>query len=702
MNTRAPMTVEIRPGRSHQLGAHFDGEGTNFAVFSENATRITLCLFSPDGRREEHRVDLPERNGAVWHGYVPGLVPGTLYGCRVDGPYEPSRGHRFNANKLLIDPYTRELRGAFSDHDATYGYDAAGGGDDLSFSASDSAPHVPKSVVSDPALFPLDARTLTCGHDGGLIYEAHVKGATMLNKGVEEDLRGTYDGMASDAMLDHLTRLGVAAVELLPVQALKSEPMLRDKGLVNYWGYNTIGFFAPEPRYFGPRGVAGFRAMVERFHKAGIEVILDVVYNHSAEGDQLGPTLSFKGFDNAAYYRLLDGQPRYYVNDTGCGNTLDTTHPFVLRMIMDSLRFWVQAMGVDGFRFDLATTLCRGRQGFDQHGSFLTALRQDPVLAGVKMIAEPWDIGPGGYQLGNFPPIFAEWNDRYRDTVRRFWRGDGHSAQDLGSALLGSADLFDQRGRRAWSSVNFAAAHDGFTLADTTAYVERHNEANGEHNHDGHHANHSDNFGVEGETDDPMILAGRKRRQRNILATVMLSQGTPMMLAGDEGGHSQGGNNNAYCQDNPTTWIDWDKLDQEQIAFTATLTNFRKAHPLVRQKCFLHGAKRASDGERDVAWMGFDGGPLNWRDPGLSSLCLVLRGCAEHPLGDAMDDTILLAFNREARTEVLVLPDPGRRQWVREIDTSQAEQSAVVMPVRRTRVAANSVAAFVLSKEVSE
>ncbi|MDO6729417.1 glycogen debranching protein GlgX [Marinovum sp. 2_MG-2023] len=702
MTTNTPITAEIRSGRPHKLGAHFDGEGTNFAVFSENAARVTLCLFSPDGKREEFRLDLPERTGAVWHGYVPGVRPGALYGYRVDGQFAPERGHRFNSNKLLLDPYTREIAGQFTNHAATYGYDPEAANGDLHFSTEDSAPHVPKSVVSDPNDFPLDARTLSQGHDGGLIYEAHVKGATKRHPGVPEDLRGTYDGFASDAMLDHLTRLGVDAVEILPVQALKSEPMLGAKSLTNYWGYNTIGFFAPEPRYFGPAGVRGFRAMVERFHAAGIEVILDVVYNHSAEGDHMGQTLSFRGLDNAAYYRLLDGQPRYYVNDTGCGNTLNAGHPFVLRMIMDSLRFWVQAMGIDGFRFDLATTLCRGRHGFDFGGPFLTTLRQDPVLSAIKMIAEPWDIGPGGYQLGQFPPLFAEWNDRYRDTVRRFWRGDGHSAQDLGSALLGSADQFDRRGRRAWASVNFAAAHDGFTLADSTAYVERHNEANGEHNHDGHHSNYSDNFGVEGETSDPIILAGRKRRARNVLATVLLSQGTPMILAGDEGGHSQNGNNNAYCQDNDTTWIDWDKLDPYQIEFTAALSKFRKDHMTLRQHSFLHGAVRSEGGGRDVEWRAFDGSALNWRDPGLSSLGLVLRGCAEDTAGNASRDTVLLAFNRENRTDVLVLPDPGDGHWVREIDTSQAAQSAVVMPVRRTRVAAQSVAAFVLREGAPE
>ncbi|MDN3720553.1 glycogen debranching protein GlgX [Roseibium salinum] len=471
---------------------------------------------------------------------------------------------------------------------------------------------------------------------------------------------------------------------------------MRARSMVNYWGYNTIGFFTPEPRYFGPAGILGFRAMVERFHAAGIEVILDVVYNHSAEGNHLGPTLSFRGLDNASYYRLMDGQRRYYVNDTGCGNTLNVDHPYVLRMIMDSLRFWVQAMGVDGFRFDLAVGLCRERHGFDSQGGFLDALRQDPVLAGVKLIAEPWDLGPGGYQLGKFPPPFAEWNDRYRDTVRRFWRGDGHSAQDLGSALLGSADLFDSAGRRTWSSVNFAAAHDGFTLADTTRYAKRHNEANGEGNHDGHHSNYSDNFGVEGDSDDPVIIEARRQRIRNILATVLLSQGTPMILAGDEGGNSQNGNNNVYCQDNETSWIDWQAMDGGLTEFTAAVSRFRREHAAVRQTSFLHGAVRESDGKPDVAWRDFDGSALNWRDPGLSSLCLLLRGCAESAVGDQSEDEVLLAFNRESRELELGLPDPGSRQWVREIDSSQNHQSPWPITDGSVRVAPHSVSAFVL------
>ncbi|WP_254446654.1 glycogen debranching protein GlgX [Ruegeria sp. HKCCD8929] len=686
----------ISQGNPTRLGAHFDGEGTNFALFSEHASRVHLCLFSDDGQTELEQLPLPERNGAVWHGYVPGLKPGTLYGYRVEGPFAPERGHRFNSNKLLLDPYTREFFGGFTHHRDVLGYLPDSPYGDLSFSEADSASYVPKSVVSHPGSFVPDAVTLGRGWDGAFIYEAHAKGLTKQHPDIPEHVRGTFEGLASQPILDHLNRLGATAVEILPVHAFTSEGALHARSLKNYWGYNTIGFFAPDPRYFGPSGVFGFRAMVDRFHEAGIEVILDVVYNHTAEGDHLGPTLSFRGIDNASYYLLLDGQPRYYVNDTGTGNTLKVSHPFVLRLVMDSLRFWVQAMGVDGFRFDLATSLAREVHGFEAHGGFLDALRQDPVLAGVKLIAEPWDIGPGGYQLGRFPPEFVEWNDRFRDTVRKFWRGDGHSAQDMGSALLGSADLFDTRGRQAWSSINFAASHDGFTLADTTRYLHRHNIANGEDNRDGHHSNYSDNFGVEGESEDPQIIAARRQRSRNMIATVLLSQGTPMLLAGDEGGNSQNGNNNAYCQDNPTSWIDWDAMDEELVDFTAALSRFRANHPVLRQNRFLHGAERA-DGKPDVEWRAMDGSALNWRDPGLSSLCLILRGCAESVAGDALSDVVVLAFNRESQALDLKLPAAGDKEWRQEIDTSSDLQRPRPVPTPITKIAANSVAAFVLN-----
>ncbi|MEM6594862.1 MAG: glycogen debranching protein GlgX [Pseudomonadota bacterium] len=696
MTRHGAVSSALEPGSPHRLGAHFDGNGTNFALFSEHGQEVFLCLFSADGTREEQRIALRERTGAVWHGYVPGLRPGALYGYRVAGSYDPHHGHRFNVNKLLIDPYARAFHGAFTNHSATFGYQQNAPDGDLSFDTRDSAAHVPKCVVPDPSLCPPDAKTLARGWDDALIYEAHVKGATMRHPDIPVELRGTYDAMASPAMLDHLTNLGVTAVELLPIQALKSEAALVGRGLVNYWGYNTAGFFAPEPRYFGPSGAAGFRAMVERFHAAGIEVILDVVYNHSAESDHFGPTISFRGLDNKSYYRLIEGQPRYYVNDTGCGNALDVRHPFVLRMVLDSLRFWVECMGVDGFRFDLATTLCRERHGFDRRGGFLDALRQDPVLMGVKLIAEPWDIGPGGYQLGAFPAPFAEWNDQYRDSVRRFWRGDPQSVPDLGRALLGSAEVFDRRGRRPWSTINFVASHDGFTLADTTRYEKRHNHANGENNADGHHSNFSENFGVEGDTDDPTILAKRRLRARNLLATVFLSQGTPMLLAGDEGGQSQAGNNNSYCQDNETSWLDWASFDPELIAFTAAMSAFRRAHPVLRQADFLHGAKRPHDRKKDVEWRAFDGGPLNWRDPGLASLCLHLRGNGEVLRADADADEVFIAINREASPQELHLPDPGHRIWMREIDTTQAAQAPEQITAGTLMLPAKTLSAFVL------
>jgi isoamylase len=696
MSRQSSISAQIEAGRPDRLGAHFDGEGTNFAVFSEHGREVRLCLFSEDGRREVRTVPLAERTGSVWHGYVPGLQPGTPYGYRVEGPYAPERGHRFNPNKLLIDPYTREFFGRISDHPANFGFRRDAAEADLSFDDSDNAAHMAKSVVSDPALFPLDAKPLGRSWENTFVYEAHLKGLTAAHPGIPDELRGRFDGLVHSAILDHLVKLGVTSVELLPVQAFKSESVLKKRGLTNFWGYSTIGFFAPEPRYFGPAGVAGVRAMVDRFHEAGIEVILDVVYNHTAEGDHLGPTLSFRGLDNASYYRLLDGQPRYYANHTGCGNTLNVRHPFVTRMILDSLRFWVQAMGVDGFRFDLATTLGRTQHGFDPDGSFMVALRQDQVLSGIKLIAEPWDVGPGGYQLGNFPSEFAEWNDRYRDTIRRFWRGDGHSAQDLGGALLGTADVFDARGRRSWASINFAAAHDGFTLADLTRYERRHNEANGENNADGHHANYSDNFGVEGPTDDPGIAAARARRQRNLLATVFLSQGTPMLLAGDESGNSQGGNNNSFCQDNPVGWTDWEAPDAELIAFVANLSRYRRAHPVLRQSRFLHGGARPTDGQPDVEWRDFDGASLNWRDPGLASLCLHLRGCSECPDGVALSDEVFIAINREAVDLELVLPQSGPRVWQHDIDTSAARQDARVVKSGPVSVPSQSISVFSL------
>ncbi len=686
----------LRAGLPYPMGATFDGDGVNFAVFSENAQRIELCLFSKDGRIEAARIALPERTGPVWHGYVPGLRPGALYGYRAHGPYEPARGHRFNPNKLLLDPYARRFSGSWMRDKALLGYDPDHPDRDVSLSLLDSAPFAPRAVVVEPAEPAARSPRPSRDRSETVIYEAHIKGLTKRFPGVPANLRGTYDALASDAILDHLLSLGVTAVELLPVHSFYDEQFLLKKGLSNYWGYNSIGFFALEPRYMGPGGEVSFQRMVDRLHSAGLEVILDVVYNHTAEGNQMGPTLSFRGLDNASYYRLQPGQRRYYINDTGCGNTLNIAHPYVLRLVMDSLRYWVSVMGVDGFRFDLATALGREEHGYTQTCGFFDALRQDPALAGVKLIAEPWDVGPGGYRVGEFPPEFAEWNDGYRDCVRRFWRGAAHSAQDLAGRLLGSASDFDRPGRGAFSSVNMITAHDGFTLADVTSYDEKRNEANGENNADGHHANHSDNCGVEGPTDDPKVLSRRARRQRNMLATLFLSQGTPMLLAGDEIGHSQQGNNNAYCQDNEITWLDWENGDQALLAFTRRLIAFRQAHPVLRQPQFLHARPRESDGEQDVRWRSFGGEPVNWRDPSLDGFCLTLRGSAEAPAYLKTDDAVFIAINGGVRPAKVKLPDaPQGRLWVREIDTASPESPRVVCePEWPQHVDAHAVVAY--------
>ncbi|MGA9251948.1 MAG: glycogen debranching protein GlgX [Roseobacter sp.] len=669
------MLYHLSAGHPFRMGAQADEDGVNFAVFSAHATQIDLCLFDESGTRETARIPLPERSGDIWHGRLDGIKAGAVYGYRAHGAYSPPEGHRFNPNKLLIDPYTNAFQGVFTNHPATLGYIEKDAAADLSFDPRDSAPYVAKSVVSDPSHFSRGEQRLNHDWSDMLIYEAHVKGLTQQNGAVPENVRGTYEGLASDAMLDHLCKMGVSAIELLPVHAFLNDDFLLKKKLVNYWGYSTIGFFAPEPRYFGPAGIAGFRDMVRRFHSAGIEVLLDVVYNHTAEGDQRGPTLSFRGLDNASYYSLLEDDPRFYVNDTGTGNTLNVAHPNVLRLVTDSLRFWVECMGVDGFRFDLATTLGREAHGFDPHGGFFDALRQDPVLSGVKMIAEPWDLGPGGYQLGGFPAEFAEWNDAYRDTVRQFWKGGLHSAKDLGTRLLGSAAEFDHSGRRSSSSVNFLAAHDGFTLSDITRYARRHNEANREQNRDGHADNHSDNCGVEGATQNARILAQRARRQRNMLATLFLSQGTPMLLAGDEMGNSQSGNNNAYCQDNPTAWVDWGADTDGKKDFVAHLSAFRRAHPALRQTRFLHGAARASDDLPDVSWHSPSGEGIDWSDPELGTLCVLLRGSAEARIKPAQNDAVFVIIHRpEAALDVVIpTPRPGWK-WMLGLDTAQPVQ----------------------------
>jgi isoamylase len=661
------------PGRPWPMGASFDGDGVNFAVFSAHAERIDLCLFSPDGRKELTRLPFTERDGDVWHLHVGGLHPGTLYGFRAYGPYAPEAGHRFNPNKLLIDPYARALNGRLRWSDALMGYKIGSPRGDLSFDARDSAFAVPKSVVVDASFNWGDDRAPQRPMDETVIYEAHVKGLTATHPGVEPGQRGTYLGLASDAMLDHLTRLGVTAVELLPVQAFVDDRFLVARGLRNYWGYQTIGFFAPEPRFMSKGAVWEFQTMVRRLHSAGIEVILDVVYNHTGEGDAFGPTLSQRGLDNRSYYRLTDGG-RHYVNDTGTGNTLNLTHPAVLRMVMDSLRYWVEMGHVDGFRFDLATVLGREAQGFDPNGGFFDAIRQDPVLARVKLIAEPWDIGPGGYQLGAFPHPFAEWNDRYRDGLRRFWKGDAGMAPDLAKRLLGSSERFDHSGRGAATSVNFITAHDGFTLTDLVSYSVKRNLANGEDNRDGHDTNHSDNLGVEGPTDRAEVTAARDQRKRNLLASLMFSQGVPMILAGDEIGNSQGGNNNAYAQDNEVGWIAWDKPDADLMAFVTRLIALRKAHPVLRQRRFLHASIRPSDGLPDVIWRRADGQtplPEDWHDPAFRCLCVKLRMAAEGADGG---DTVYAVFNAGPAV-ALILPEAAEG-WQLILDTSQPKAKA--------------------------
>ena len=588
-------------GSADDLGAHWDGDGVNFAVFSAHAERIEVCLYSADGTREIARIPLRERSGDIWHVHVRAIGPGTQYGFRAHGPYVPEQGHRFNPNKLLLDPYARRIAGAFRWNGPVYGYDSSSEDGDLSFDPRDSAASVPRSVVTRPDE-PCDARRPRTPWERTIIYEAHPRGLTMQHPEIPEADRGRLAALASDPILDHLSNLGVTTIELMPAQACLDEPFLSKRGLRNYWGYNPFAFFIPEQRYLGPGGMADVREMVHGFHGAGIEVILDVVYNHTAEGNELGPTLSFRGLDNASYYLLHGDRPRYYANDTGCGNTLNVSHPFVLRLVLDSLRYWAGMTGVDGFRFDLATTLGRERDGFDLDGGFFDALRQDPVLSRLKLIAEPWDTGPDGYRLGGFPPTFAEWNDRFRDATRRFWRGDSATASELASLILGSADRFDRAGRRPWASINYVTAHDGFTLEDLVSYAETHNVANGEGNRDGHGENFSANCGCEGPTADAGILARRARRKRNLLATVLLSQGTPMLLAGDELGNSQGGNNNAYCQDNATGWTDWSGAGDSLHWFVQRLIGIRSEHPALRQPRFLHGNQAPCNGGPDITW----------------------------------------------------------------------------------------------------
>ncbi len=708
MSSQVHRRSRIRPGKSHPLGATWDGQGVNFALFSANATKVELCLFDRNGQREVERIALPEYTHEIWHGYLPDAHPGLLYGYRVHGPYAPEEGHRFNDHKLLIDPYARALHGNLRWSDAHFAYRVGGAKADLVPDRRDSARYTPKGVVVDTAFTWGRDRSPGIPWDRTIIYETHVRGFTMRHPDVPPAWRGTFTALGQPEIVRYLKDLGITAVELLPVHSFAHDKFLLDKGLRNYWGYNTLNFFALHSEYVHNHPLDDFKTMVARLHEAGIEVILDVVYNHTCEGNELGPTLSFKGIDNKSYYHLQADNPRYYVNDTGTGNMVNLTHPRVMQMVMDSLRYWVTEMHVDGFRFDLTSSLGRYPTGFSADHPFFNALRQDPVLSRVKWIAEPWDIGPGGYQLGGYQPGWAEWNDRYRDTVRRFWKGDGGVIGEMAGRLTGSADLFDRRGRRSWASINYAACHDGFTLADITAYNEKHNEANGEDNRDGHSENLSWNHGHEGPTDDPRVLEARRRTQRNLIATVLLSQGTPMLLAGDERGRSQQGNNNAYCQDNEITWLDWESADPEVerlLRFTRQVIALRNKHPMLRRPRFLHGRETRA-GVPDISWLRGDGHEMtakDWADGERRELGLFLNGQAGDYLdqdGTKLDDRkILIVMNaQDGPVEFLMPKIDGWDPWHRVLDTTDPDGLAGMPPVASGKVAwigARSLAMFI-------
>jgi glycogen operon protein len=699
----------LLPGNPHPLGATWDGEGVNFALFSQHARKVELCLFAtPADRQASETLVLPECTHQVWHGHVSGLRPGQLYGYRVHGPYEPERGHRFNPGKVVLDPYARAIGRPLRWADELFGYRLGDPAADLSFDDRDSAAWAPLAAVIDPQFDWGDDRPLRRRWRETVIYEAHVKGLTQLHPDVPEALRGTYAGLASGPVIEHLKQLGVTAVELMPVHHFVQDRVLLDRGLANYWGYNTLGFFAPEPRYSRapapPDTVREFKGMVKALHAAGLEVILDVVYNHTAEGNHLGPTLSFRGIDNAAYYRLVGDTPRYYMDYTGCGNTLDMTTPQVLQLIMDSLRYWVTEMHVDGFRFDLAAALAREFHEVDRLGAFFDIIHQDPVISQVKLIAEPWDLGEGGYQVGNFPPGWTEWNGKYRDAIRRFWKGDQGVMSELAWRLSGSSDLYEASGRRPSASINFITAHDGFTLHDLVSYNHKHNEANGEGNRDGHDDNLSWNCGAEGPTDDPAILDLREQQKRNFLVTLLFSQGVPMLLSGDELGRSQQGNNNAYCQDNELTWLHWD-LDARRRAlldFTRRLVRFRRAHPTLRRHKFFQGRPLRGSEIKDLLWLRADGREMteeDWNAAWMRTLGVRLDGkgldVRDERGRPVEDDTLLILFNAHHEPVPFKLPAsvPGER-WAVVFDTHRPalkENESVVAGGGETPLAGRSL-----------
>lgn len=683
------MSAAVHLGKPFPLGATWDGKGVNFALFSENATAVWLCLF--DGaldQTETRRIPITERTDFIWHLYIPDMEPGQLYGFRVDGPFDPQNGQRFNKNKLLIDPYAKAVTGQIIWNPAVFGYDFGSPDKDLSFNDADSAPYVPKAVMIDPSFDWEDDKPPKIPFFKTIIYEAHVKGLTQLHPDIPEALRGTYLGIAHPVMIDYLKSLGITAIELMPVHAFLTDEFLEQKGLTNYWGYNTISYFAPDTRYAKSNehgeALKDFKQMVKALHRAGIEVILDVVYNHTAEGNELGPTLSFKGIDNTSYYRLTADNQRYYMDYTGTGNTLNATQPAVLRLIMDSLRYWVLEMHVDGFRFDLASSLARGLHEVDRLSAFFDIIYQDPVISQVKLIAEPWDIGEGGYNVGQFPPGWAEWNGKYRDCMRDYWRGADSMLGEFAQRFTGSSDLYADDGRKPTASINFITAHDGFTLADLVSYNEKHNEANGEDSRDGESHNRSWNCGVEGPTDDPAILQLRRQQQRNFLTTLFLSQGVPMLVAGDEFGRTQQGNNNAYCQDNEISWLNWAAADKHLLAFTQQLIDIRHRHPVFRRRRWFMGRPLHGAGVEDIAWLLPDGTEMtddHWQHDFAKSLMIFMNGkgipTPSYKGDKIIDDSFLLLFNASAGPVDFKIPKENYgHSWQQVINTTLAQQAA--------------------------
>jgi isoamylase len=703
--------ITVYPGSPFPLGATWDGSGVNFALYADNATGVELCLFdSLNDGKEAVRIPMGERSYQVWHAYLPEAKPGQLYGYRVHGPYDPANGHRYNANKLLIDPYAKAIAGTIEWHDSLFGYELGHPDEDLSFSETDSAPYVPKSVVVDPSFDWEGDKPPKISYHKSIIYETHVKGFTNLHPDIPDEIKGSYAAIAHPVTIKYLQDLGITAIELMPVHHFIRDRHLYEKDLANYWGYNTIGFFAPDVRY-SSSGVEGqqvveFKNMVKALHKAGIEVILDVVYNHTGEGNHMGPTISFRGIDNASYYRLTDNK-RYCMDYTGTGNTLNANLPNVLRIIMDSLRYWILDMHIDGFRFDLAATLARELHEVDRLSSFFDIIHQDPVISQVKLIAEPWDIGEGGYQVGNFPPGWAEWNGKYRDCIRDYWRGADSMLGEFAQRFTGSPDLYQSDWRRPTASVNFVTAHDGFTLNDLVSYNEKHNLENGEDNNDGESHNRSWNCGTEGPTDDPEILELRQKQKRNFLTTVFLSQGVPMIVAGDEISRTQGGNNNAYCQDNEVSWIDWEKADKDLLEFTRKVIHLRKEHPVFRRRRWFQGRAIHGAGVEDIAWFLPEGTEMteeNWSHDYAKSLGVFLNGLGIHTLGpkgeQIVDDTFYVIFN--AHYDYLDYKLPPMKygtQWVKILDTAEDHVGEEGEPIEAGGIITVAARSVVLLKQ---